>query len=274
MIRNLPDEFVAEEFAVDEFAVEESAKDYGILAEIFSSFQGEGPFVGRRQIFVRTSGCNLNCSYCDTAKFRASTAQCRIEDAPGSGRFKTIENPVSPKKVIELILGLRTPGLHSVSITGGEPLCQPKFTKSLAIECSLAKVPVYLETNGFSSSRFARLIDWIDFASIDLKLPSHKSCPPHKWDDLFQNELACLKIASCAGVKTIAKAVILNSTKLDELDIAYPLLKELDATLVIQPATGPDCPALEKLAQFYSLASMSLEDVVVIPQVHKMMGIL
>ena len=36
------------------------------IVEIFSSIQGEGLLVGRRQIFVRFAGCNLDCNYCDT----------------------------------------------------------------------------------------------------------------------------------------------------------------------------------------------------------------
>jgi len=39
---------------------------YADIAEIFSSIQGEGLYVGRRQIFIRFCGCNLNCRYCDT----------------------------------------------------------------------------------------------------------------------------------------------------------------------------------------------------------------
>ncbi|MCL5059022.1 MAG: 7-carboxy-7-deazaguanine synthase QueE, partial [Actinobacteria bacterium] len=38
------------------------------VREIFSSVQGEGPYVGTRQIFIRFDGCNLSCRYCDTAR--------------------------------------------------------------------------------------------------------------------------------------------------------------------------------------------------------------
>jgi len=37
------------------------------ITEIFSSFQGEGPHIGERQVFVRFSHCHLHCAYCDTA---------------------------------------------------------------------------------------------------------------------------------------------------------------------------------------------------------------
>ena len=36
------------------------------VKEIFASIQGEGPYVGYKQLFIRFCGCNLNCGYCDT----------------------------------------------------------------------------------------------------------------------------------------------------------------------------------------------------------------
>jgi len=246
----------------------------GIVGEIFSSFQGEGPLVGRRQIFVRTAGCNLRCIYCDTPLSRLDI--CRVEDRAGSGRFRQVENPLGPEIVMDLILRLRSPGLHSVSITGGEPLCQPEFVEALAIGCRTAGLPVYLETNGFSSDRFSRMIDWIDFAAVDLKLPSHRASSPEGRNALVKNELTCLKIASRSGVFTIAKAVILNSTVPAELEPVYSLLEGLNTFLVIQPATGEHRPDSKKLMRLHEAASMHLdpEKVMVLPQVHKMIDIL
>jgi hypothetical protein len=97
----------------------------GQLLEVFSSIQGEGLLIGCRQIFVRMALCNRTCRYCDTPF--APTESCRIEDAPGSGIFSDVANPVS-LEVLTAILAEwveRGPGLHhSISLTGGEPLLQ------------------------------------------------------------------------------------------------------------------------------------------------------
>ena len=36
------------------------------IKEIFESIQGEGPYVGYKQLFIRFCNCNLKCNYCDT----------------------------------------------------------------------------------------------------------------------------------------------------------------------------------------------------------------
>jgi len=252
----------------------QSIDDIGNLCEIFSSFQGEGPLIGRRQVFVRTAGCNLNCFYCDTPMSRRDLEFCRVMDPSVPGHFRQAKNPVTSSWTMEEILALWTLGTHSVSITGGEPLCQPEFSEALAMGCAAEGLPVYFETNGFSQSRFSRLIDWIDFAAIDIKLPSHDACPLSEWRELIENELACIKGASRAGVATIVKAVILDSTSAEEVEMLCPRLEGLDITLVLQPASGKGKPDPEKLMLLHKAASEHLDEVVVIPQAHKMMGVL
>ena len=61
------------------------------LVEVFSSIQGEGMLVGHRQVFVRTYGCNLRCTYCDspeTLKESGSPPVCRVEETPGTWTFR------------------------------------------------------------------------------------------------------------------------------------------------------------------------------------------
>ncbi|MCW8893095.1 MAG: radical SAM protein, partial [Deltaproteobacteria bacterium] len=73
------------------------------LIEIFSSIQGEGLLVGYRQIFLRFPECNLNCHYCDTDF--TSTATCKVEKKPGTANMADWRNPVTLKKVTELLSG-------------------------------------------------------------------------------------------------------------------------------------------------------------------------
>ena len=80
------------------------------IKEIFTSIQGEGPYIGYKQVFVRFCNCNLKCNYCDT------------EFTP-DGYFEDF----SPKELVEYIKRFET--FHSISLTGGEPLLSVDFLK-------------------------------------------------------------------------------------------------------------------------------------------------
>ncbi len=95
------------------------------INEIFVSISGEGSTTGEIVTFVRTAGCNLRCSYCDT------TYSFKEDD------FMSIE------EIIDIVKKNNTP---TVVLTGGEPLFG-ETKRDLAIE--LAKhFNVYIETNG------------------------------------------------------------------------------------------------------------------------------
>lgn len=245
-----------------------------MIGEIFSSIQGEGPLVGRRQTFVRMAGCTLHCSYCDSVRYMQATASCRIEKHAGSRVFTEIENPVDIDVAAKAVEMLDTRGLHSVSFTGGEPLCQHEFVATFAQRCRSIGLPVYLETNGFSVDRFESVAPFIDFAAIDLKLQSHRACPDVNWGDLLENELGCILSAASHGIQTIIKIVVLPETGDDEIEDACGRLESPDA-LVLQPASSlridPD-----RLLHLHEIASRHLDPgrVMVIPQVHRMLGVL
>jgi 7-carboxy-7-deazaguanine synthase len=103
-----------------------------VITEIFKSIQGEGTRAGLPCVFVRLTGCNLRCTWCDTAyAFHGGTKQ-------------TIQ------EVLERVRELAGPPPNRVplvEITGGEPLLQPE-TPELAEKLLAAGYTVMIETSG------------------------------------------------------------------------------------------------------------------------------
>ena len=98
------------------------------IAEIFYSIQGESTFSGLPCVFIRCSGCNLSCSYCDTGYAREAS----------SGKLQTID---------EIIGRIAAFPVDLVEITGGEPLLQPDIYHLIDRLLAAGK-KVLLETNG------------------------------------------------------------------------------------------------------------------------------
>lgn len=112
------------------------------VSEIFASIQGESTFAGYPCVFIRTTGCNLRCNYCDTTY------------AYDDGRAMDIE---------EILRSVSSHGLGLVEVTGGEPLHQknvPALVKALLDSGYM----VLVETNGtyditVVDSRAVRIVD-------------------------------------------------------------------------------------------------------------------
>ena len=96
------------------------------VAEIFASIQGESTYAGLPFAFVRLAGCNLACTWCDTAYARE-----------GGGTMSAAE-------VIGRVQELQLP---LVEVTGGEPLAQ-QATLALLQTLVTEEMMVLLETNG------------------------------------------------------------------------------------------------------------------------------
>ncbi len=281
---HLPDATLSEEL----YALRTDSGRYGFIGEIFSSFQGEGPYVGRRQIFIRLAGCELGCTYCDTSDFRKPADSFRVEHVHGSGEWSYIDNPASVDDVIGVIKLLHTPDVHSISITGGEPLIQPEFLEGLAVKIKDARLRLFLETSGCDHGAFMKVLEYTDIASIDVKLPSHKAVRPEKWEVLYENELACVQSASSAGIETVVKVVITGE---DDRAPFERLCDDLQGSgdgvwMVIQPVTPPDmligngdndgCVSPSLLFSLSETAAGTFKEghVMVLPQMHRMIGVL
>jgi len=116
------------------------------VCEIFSSIQGESTYAGMPCVFVRMTGCNLRCSYCDTVY------------AYEEGTELTGE---------EIMDKIQAIGLKTVEITGGEPLLQ-KDVPPLAKKLLDREYRVLIETNG---SQDIHGIDERAVIILDIKTP-------------------------------------------------------------------------------------------------------
>jgi len=98
------------------------------ISEIFYSIQGEGTLVGVPSVFVRTSGCNLRCRWCDTPytswnpegeELDLDTIRARVRALPAAHAVVTGGEPMIAPKVVELTGRLRAAGLHITVETAG-----------------------------------------------------------------------------------------------------------------------------------------------------------
>lgn len=243
------------------------------IGEVFSSIQGEGIYLGVKQIFVRFMQCSLQCVYCDTPYSRMKDGFCSAEIEPGSGRFSLIANPVDIPTLNKLLRELerKSPGHHSISITGGEPLEQVGFIKEW-LEKSKMRVPIYLETNGTLPKALKKIIDLVDIIAMDIKLPSSVRRPIN-WRDTLE----FLKLSTRKNV--FVKIVITSRTDRYEVLKSALLVKRVSPKIpfVLQPASQygvfVDTPQLSMMNELYTECAKILKDVRIIPQVHKLIGV-
>ena len=245
------------------------------LVEVFSSIQGEGILVGRRQIFVRTFGCNLRCTYCDspeTLKESGSPAICRVEEIPGSWTFRQVPNPVAAEILTETVRGYLTEPHHSLSITGGEPLLHANFwTQWLPIVRELG-LKIFVETNGLLPSHLERILPFVDYVSMDFKAPTATGIDPQTTHETHRRFLEVAQATNVYG-----KFVVTPKTTDTELASVCETIEAVnrDIPLILQPVTPfgyephPVTPA--RMIELHARASRRLSDVRVIPQTHKMM---
>jgi len=240
------------------------------IEEIFSSVQGEGLLVGLRQIFLRFHACNLECSYCDTQN--GCPEFCAVEATAGRRDFVQVKNPMTPEQVIAVIDTLlkACPGVHhSISLTGGEPLLHYETLLDW-LPALRSRLPLYLETNGVLHTALRSLIHFIDYISMDIKIPSTSG-----HSELWECHLKFLKIAIQKNV--YVKSVIGNSTERWEIVKACEVISSVDRNIpfVLQPVTlknGKVGIEPLKALELQETASAYLSQVRIIPQTHKFVG--
>jgi len=133
-----------------------------LISEIFHSLQGEGELIGVPSVFVRTSGCNLRCNWCDTPYASWSP----------EGRQMEVEEIVEEVK--------RHPAKHVV-LTGGEPMIAPGIHE-LAYQLQELGYHITIETAATVAPRGIAC----DLASLSPKL-AH-SAPDARLDETWRRK--------------------------------------------------------------------------------------
>ncbi len=132
------------------------------VVEKFVSINGEAAHAGELACFIRFAGCNLNCSYCDTA---------------WANKQDVLSEALTCEEIYDYIV---RSGVFNVTLTGGEPLLQPDIDKLLYKLSQNHNLRTEVETNGsIDVSEYFGLGGNIEF-TIDYKLPgsgmSDKMC--------------------------------------------------------------------------------------------------
>ena len=127
--------------------------------EIFHSIQGESTLAGRPCVFVRLTGCNLRCVWCDT------------EYAFHEGKQMTLD------QVLEEV---RAFGCNLVEVTGGEPLLQPRAIQLMGRLLEQGYT-VMLETGG--SLPIDEVPDGVR-RIVDIKCPGSGESERNRWENL------------------------------------------------------------------------------------------
>jgi len=129
------------------------------ITEIFFSIQGESSHAGRPCVFVRLTGCNLRCTWCDSEYTFTGGERMALDD------------------VVEKVKGY---GCNLVEITGGEPLAQAEAFELITRLCD-AGFEVLIETSGSIDTapvdRRAKLI-------LDIKCPGSGEVEKNRWENL------------------------------------------------------------------------------------------
>ena len=228
---------------------------HGNLSEYFCSFQGEGLHVGKKQFFLRFSGCNItHCRFCDT-----------VQPA----------NPIrmSSSELIDIVLSEeRKSSFREISLTGGEPLLQAPFIRNTLEKLLTQKsFSIYLETNATLPDALSLILPFVHMISADYKLSSVTG-----QDSYAEVHKIFFEKIMESGTDFFIKAVINDKTDIKEFTAMCEIIAFQcpGKDLVLQPETrqGALPIAFSLIEKLYDIAAQKEIPVRIIPQTHIMLN--
>jgi 7-carboxy-7-deazaguanine synthase len=136
------------------------------ITEIFRSIQGESTYAGLPCIFVRLTGCNLRCTWCDTAYAFYGGTRMSIDDVLGRVQELSSGRGSDSSTDAKMAVQLEKP-ISLIELTGGEPLLQPDAV-GLAQRLMAENYTVLVETSG---ERFVGILPQQVVKIVDVKCP-------------------------------------------------------------------------------------------------------
>ena len=200
-----------------------------LISEIFYSLQGEGELTGVPSVFVRTSGCNLRCNWCDTpyASWSPEGRQMRVD---------------------EIVAEVRKGPARHVVLTGGEPMIAPGI-RELAAELKKSGYHITIET----AATIAPAGIACDLASLSPKLKN--SAPDERLSDAWREKHDALRWqpdvvrAWLDGYGFQLKFVVAQVADVDEIEVMLAQLgRDIPRAKVLLMPEGTTVEALRAKA--------------------------
>jgi len=195
------------------------------VAELFRSIQGEGLLTGTESVFVRASGCNLRCWYCDTP-------------------YASWQPEGSRMSVDQIAAEVERLGSRHVVVTGGEPML---FEDLVPLTERLRELGhhITIETAG---TRYLPV--HCDLMSISPKLSNSRPRPPQNPDWTFHHERSRhvpeVVRRLVAGYVYQIKFVVDTPDDCDEVQQYLDHMPEIDRSRVMLMPQGTDVASLRK----------------------------
>ena len=208
------------------------------IAEHFISINGEGRRSGELAYFIRFPGCNLSCSYCDTAW---------VNEPDTSYTEMTAE---------EIFDAVRISGVRNVTLTGGEPLLQKNIRPLIELLNTDSRIRVEIETNGSADIAPLTDLEKRPAFTLDYKLPS--------------SGMEIMMRVSNFGLLTPSDTVKFVAGNTEDLERAITVIRAYDltdrCTVHISPVFGKIEPA--DIVEF--MKDNCINDAALRLQIHKL----